>query len=55
MDDEIDEGMDEALADWQQHKELQADQDALPAHKRDGYAERMFEYADMERKRKRGE
>jgi len=50
--DELDDGMDEALYAYQQQEEYFAEQAALPPHKRDGYAERMFEYADMERKRK---
>lgn len=31
------------------------EQQALPPHKRDGYAERMYEFADFERKRAREE
>ncbi len=29
------------------------DEDCLPAHKRRGYAERMYEMADMQRKERR--
>lgn len=39
----------------QQQEEYEAMQEALPPHKRDGYAERMAELADMERKRAREE
>lgn len=45
----MDEEMEKALAEYQ------AEQDALPPHQRDGYAERMREQADMERKRDKGE
>lgn len=30
-------------------------EEGLPEHKRSGYAERMYEHADMERKRRREE
>lgn len=33
-----------------EQEEYEAEQMALPAHKRDGYAERMAEYADFRRK-----
>lgn len=44
--------MDEAFAAYQAQEEYEAEQDSLPPHKRDGYAERMFEMVDMERKRR---
>lgn len=34
-------------------EEYEAEQEALPEHKRDGWAERMAELADMRRKEQR--
>ena len=40
--------------DAERSRELyEEEQDALPEHKRDGYAERMAEIADMKRKERR--
>lgn len=39
----------------QEHEEYLAEQDALPPHKRDGYAERIYEMADDLRDRKKFE
>ena len=37
----------------QAYEEYQAQQEALPSHKRDGWAELMYEQADMRRKQLR--
>lgn len=34
-------------------EEYEAEQEAMEPHKRDGYAERMAEYADLKRKEQR--
>jgi hypothetical protein len=39
--------------EWAHEQERLAAQDALPPHKRDGYAEKMYDMADMIRKSKR--
>lgn len=49
-------GLEVEALDQQQHdaetaqEEYEAEQEAMPPHKRDGYAERMAEMADMRRK-----
>lgn len=50
--DDEQEGMDEAYAEWVAQQEYEESQAALPPHKRDGYAERMYERMDEERKRR---
>ena len=38
--------MDEAWAEFEAQQEYSDGQDALPPHKRDGYSEKMADYAD---------
>jgi hypothetical protein len=39
--------------EWSAQQAHMEAQDALPAHKRDGYAEKMYDLADMVRKSNR--
>ena len=43
----------ENLSGMADYEEWIASQEAMPEHKRDGYAERMAEIADMKRKEER--
>ena len=45
--------MHQARAEYEAREEYEACQEALPAHKRDGYAEKMADCADMLRDRMR--
>lgn len=53
--DDEQQGMEEAYAEWLKQQEYEAEQAAMPPHKRDGYAERLYDWADMERKRRKEE